>query len=214
MVPLASSRSIAACSRRIRCISIAAWIAALASLFRCPTAGRSAPDSAPNPLSCSVISPFLPSSRTRTSSSAARLVDASTSASAWLTSADRDSAAPTSLRREAGFGFFRDRCKGRHVMHRKIRKHLAVDGETRLVQAVDERAVGHAAKPGRRIDARDPQCAVLALLFAPAPVGILAGLDDRLLGRTEHFAAGIEVALRFLENFLVTPPCDDTAFNS
>src|ERR1700733_11265029 len=214
MVPLASSRCIAACSSRIRCISSAAWIAVLASLMRWPAAGRSAAESAPKPLSCSVMSPFLPSSCTRTSSSAPKSVDASIAASAWLTSAERDSAAPTSLCREAGFGFFRDRCKGRHVMHRQIRKHFAVDGKACLVETVDERAVGHAAEPRGCIDARDPQCAVLALLFAPAAIGILAGLDDRLFCRSKYFAAGVEVALRFLENFLVPPTCDDTAFHS
>src|SRR5258708_3582462 len=99
-------------------------------------------------------------------------------------------------------------------MHRQIRKHLAVDRNTCLVQTVDERAVGHAAETRRRVDARDPQCAVLALFLAPPAIGILAGLDDRLLGSSEYFAAGIEVALRFLENFLVPPTCDDTAFYS
>src|SRR5258708_6851328 len=99
-------------------------------------------------------------------------------------------------------------------MHRQIRKHLAVDRKTCLVQTVDEGAVGHAAEARRRIDARDPQCAVLALFLAPAAIGILAGLDDRLLGRAEYLAAGIEGALRFLENFLVPPTGDDTAFYS
>src|SRR5258708_31652083 len=90
-------------------------------------------------------------------------------------------------------------------MHRQIRKHLAVDRKTCLVQTVDEGAVGHAAEARRRIDARDPQCAVLALFLAPAAIGVLAGLDDRLLGRAEYFAAGLGVALRVLQNFLLPP---------
>ena len=57
---LGEFRSSAACSRRMRCISSAAWIAAFASLMRWPAAGRSAAESVPKLLSCSVSSPFLP----------------------------------------------------------------------------------------------------------------------------------------------------------
>ena len=58
----------------------------------------------------------------------------------------------------------------------------------------------------RRIDARDPQRAELALLRATVAVGVLAGLDDRLLGGAEDLAPGVVVALRLGENFLVTAP--------
>src|SRR5712672_1758480 len=183
MVPLARSFSISACSRRIRCISKAAWIDVFASLMRWPAAGRSAAESLPKPLSCSVSSPFLPRRRTRTSSNAARLADSPKSASACSTSAARESV--TALGREA-----------------------------RLVQPVDQRAVGHSAQTRRGVDAGDPQRAELTLLFAPAAIGVLTGLDDRLLGGAEDFAPGIEIALCLLENFLVPPSRDDTAFNS
>src|SRR6266853_6931813 len=212
MAPLARSFSISACSRRIRCISKAAWIDVFASLMRWPAAGRSAAESLPKPLSCSVSTPFLPRRRTRTSSSAARLADESTSASACSTSAMRESV--TALGREAGLGFLCDGRKGRHVMYRKIGEHLAVDGEARLAQSVDQRAIGHAAQTRRGVDAGDPQRAELTLLFAPAAIGVLARLDDRLLGGAEDFAPGIEIALCLLENFLVPPARDDTAFNS
>src|SRR5216683_6587724 len=212
MVPLARSFSSPACSRRIRCISKAAWIDVFASLMRWPAAGRSAAESLPKPLSCSVSSPFLPRRRTRTSSSAARLADSPKSASACSTSAARESV--TALGREAGLGFLCDGRKGRHVMYRKIGEHLAIDGEARLVQPVDQRAVGHSAQTRRGVDAGDPQRAELTLLFAPAAIGVLTGLDDRLLGGAEDFAPGIEIALCLLENFLVPPACDDTAFNS
>ncbi len=62
---------------------------AFASLIRWPAAGRSAAESVPKLLSCSVSSPFLPKKRTRTSSRAARLADVSTSASACSTSAEQ-----------------------------------------------------------------------------------------------------------------------------
>src|ERR1700730_11235151 len=212
MAPLASSFSSSACSRRIRCISKDVWIDVLASLMRWPAAGRWSADRLPKPLSCSVSSPFLPRNRTRTSSKAARLADASTSASACSTIALRGSV--TALGREAGLGFLCDGRKGRHVMDRKIREDLAIDGETRFIQTVDQRAIGHSAQTRRRVDASDPQRAELTLLFAPAAIGVLTGLDDRLLGGAEDFAPGIEIALRFLENFLVPTSRDDTAFNS
>src|ERR1700722_20172295 len=212
MAPLARSSSSAACSRRMRCISSAAWIDAFASLIRWPAAGRSAAESFPRLLSCSVSSPFLPKMRTRTSSRAARLADSPKSASACSTSAESGSA--TALGREAGLGFLYDCVKSRHVMHRKIGEYLAVDGETGLAQPVDQGAVGHPAQPRRGVDARDPQCAELTLLLATAAIGVLTGLDDRLLGGAEDLAPGIEVALRLLENFLVPPSRDDTAFNS
>src|SRR6266404_2700267 len=212
MVPLARSFSSATRSRRTRCISRAVWIDVFASLMRWPAAGRSAAESLPKPLSCSVSSPFLPSRRTRTSSKAARLADASTSASARSTSAARGSV--TASGREAGLGFLCDGRKGRHVMYRKIGEHLAIDGETRLVQSVDQRAVAHSAQTRRGVDAGDPQRAELTLLFAPAAIGVLTGLDDRLLGGAEDLAPGVEIALCLLENFLVPPSRDDTAFNS
>src|ERR1700682_2218920 len=202
MVPLARSFSSAACSRRIRCISRAAWIDVFASLIRCPAAGRSAAESRPKPLSCSVSSPFLPRIRTRTSSKAARLADASTSASACSTRAVRESA--TASGREAGLGFLCDGRKGRHVMYRKIGEHLAVDGETGLVKPVDQRAIRHTAQTRRRGDESDPQRSELTLLFAPTAIGVLTGLDDRLLGGAKDLAPGVEIALRFLQNFLVS----------
>src|SRR5882757_525837 len=212
MAPLARSFSSAACSRRIRCISKAAWIDVFASLMRWPAAGRSAAESLPRPLSCSVSSPFLPRRRTRTSSSAASVADLLESASACSTSAMRESV--TALGREASLGFLCDGRKGRHVMYREVGKHLAIDGETRFVQAVDQGAVGHSAQTRRGVDAGDPQRAELALLFAPAAISVLTGLDDRLLGGAKDFAPGIEIALCLLENFLVPPSRDDTAFNS
>src|SRR5258708_33194671 len=212
MVPLARSFSRAACSRRIRCISKPAWSDVFASLIGWPASGRSAAESFPKPLSCSVSSPFLPRRRTRTSSKPARLADSPKSASACSTSAARESV--TASGREACLGFLRDGRKGRHVMYRKIGEHLAIDGEARLIQPVDQRAVGHTAQTRRGVDAGDPQRAELTLLFAPAAIGVLTRLDDRLLGGSEDFAPGIEIALCLLENFLVPPSRDDTAFNS
>jgi hypothetical protein len=55
----------------------------------------------------------------------------------------------------------------------------------------------------RCVDTRDPQGAELPLALAPVAVLVLAGLDDRLLGGLEKFAASAVVALGFREDFLM-----------
>src|SRR6202034_3792521 len=207
----------------------------LASLIFCPAAGRSSAGSLPSAFSCSVSKPFLPSRRTRTSSRSGRVRDASTSASACSMRRPRPSAMhqpskssrstasmhaadldplPVSSGRGTGFGFFCDGGKSRHVMHGEVREYLAVDRQFRLVQAVDQRAVAHAAQTRRGVDAGDPQRAEFALFLATPAIGVLTRLDDRLLRRAEDLAPGVVVALRLLENFLVTASSDDASFNS
>ena len=89
-------------------------------------------------------------------------------------------------------------------MHGNVREHLAVDFNAGLHQAVDDAAVRQPVQACRRIDAGDPQCAELALVGAAVAEGILARLDDRLLGGAIGLAACVVVALRLLQYFLVT----------
>ena len=149
--------------------------AALASLILCPAAGRSAAGSLPKPLSCSVSKPFLPSSRTRTSPMrrdrgprdvCEGLLDERRKRfctghdDSWIraelarrsgrTSSGSRLAPSCPQAATARLGFFRDGGKCRHVMHREVGEHLAVDGQTRLVQSVDQRAVGQPAQAVRR----------------------------------------------------------------
>src|SRR5207302_5774495 len=84
------------------------------------------------------------------------------------------------------------------------REHLAVDLDSGLAQAVDDAAVGEPVQARRGVDARDPQGAELTLVLPPVAVGVLACLDDGLLGRAIDLAPGVVVALRLAENFLVT----------
>ena len=51
-----------------------------------------------------------------------------------------------------------------HVVHGEIGENLAVHIDAGQLQAVDHAAVRSAANAGARIDARDPQLAVFALL--------------------------------------------------
>ena len=52
----------------------------------------------------------------------------------------------------------------------------------------------------------DPQRAELALVLPPVAVGVLAGLDDRLLGGAIDLAPGVVIALGLAKNLLVTAP--------
>src|SRR6185436_8389189 len=104
---------------------------------------------------------------------------------------------------ERGFGLLCDGSKSGGLVHRQIREHLAIDVDTGLLQAIDETAVAQVELAGRRVDALDPQRAEVAFLEPASAVRVLAGLDDGLLRRAEYLAAGVVVALRLLENFLV-----------
>ena len=89
-------------------------------------------------------------------------------------------------------------------MHRDVGEHLAVDLEAGQLEAGDQLAVRQAVNARSRVDARDPQRAQVALLGAAVAVRVLAGLDDRLLRRANNLATGVVVALRLLQNLLVT----------
>src|ERR1700722_14757940 len=206
-LPAASLRSMAPRSSCPRRASSAACNCAFASLMRAPAAGRSAAGSAPKAFSCSVSAPFLPSQRTRTSSSAASPSHAATSASAWPVRAVRSDKTRPLCRSgdtESGLGLLGDRSKRRRVVYGDVGEHLAVDLDPGLVQAVDDATVGKSVRPCRRIDARDPQRAEFALVRPPVAVGVLARLDDGLLGRPIDLAPGVVVALGLGKNFLVT----------
>ena len=99
-------------------------------------------------------------------------------------------------------------------MHRDIRENLAVNLDLGLVQAIDQAAVGQTVQAGRRVDTRDPELPELPLALAPIAIRVLAGLDNRLLGRLVKFAARAVIALRLGEDLLVTRLCGHTAFYS
>ena len=98
------------------------------------------------------------------------------------------------VRRRSGgqgvLGLFGHGGEGDAVVVGDIRQHLAVDLDPGLLQPIDQPAVGQAVLAGGRVDTGDPQGAELALLLAAVAVGILAGLDDRLLGDTKDLDCG------------------------
>ena len=54
----------------------------------------------------------------------------------------------------------------------------------------------------------------VALVGLAIAIRVLAGLDDGLLRRAENLATGVVVALRLLENLLVTGASDDASLNA
>src|SRR5262245_15885488 len=99
-------------------------------------------------------------------------------------------------------GLLRDRGECRRLAHSKVREDLAVDLDTGLVQAVDEAAVRRAVEPGRRVDARNPQLAEVALALAPVPVGIVEREQHGLVRPPEHTMPLALVARRHRDDLL------------
>src|SRR6185369_12101583 len=163
----------------------AASIAPRTSFATAPTLGRSSGGSAPIPRSTSVSRPFRP----RTSSSIASSVATSPAAAIEARASSRSpsrsrvrsvsSTRPSSwesetpdhclwprVRSVAWSGALHgldDLRKRRGVADGDVGERLAVELDLGLLQAGDERAVGHAVLAGRRVDPDDPQLAHLAL---------------------------------------------------
>jgi hypothetical protein len=84
--------------------------------------------------------------------------------------------------RERSLGLGGDHAECRGVVDREVREELAVDLDAREAEPGDQAAVGQLVRARRGVDAGDPQRPEIALLGAPVTIGVLAGLDDRLLG--------------------------------
>src|SRR5882672_7518933 len=105
---------------------------------------------------------------------------------------------------ECGLCLLRDARKRIRLIYGEVGKHLAIDFDLGLLEAVDDLAVAQSEFTRGGVDAGDPERAEIALLGAAIPIRVLAGLDDGLLRSAEYLAAGVVVALRLAQNFLVT----------
>src|SRR4029079_1206145 len=76
------------------------------------------------------------------------------------------------------------------------------------------RAVGQPVQPSRRVDARDPQPAEVALAQAPVLVGELTRALQRLQGGLEQLAAAAVIALRGGEHPAPAGACGDDGFGA
>ncbi len=105
---------------------------------------------------------------------------------------------------EGGLCLHRDGAESGGIVNGQIREHLAIDLELCFQQPVDQTAVGQAVQACGCVDTRNPQRAELALFLAAVAIGVLARLDDCLLGGPIDLAAGVVIALRPCQE----PSCD------
>src|SRR5580658_6428431 len=82
------------------------------------------------------------------------------------------------------------------------REDLAIDLDPRLVEPIDEAAVRHAELAGERVDARDPQRAIIALVLLAIAIGVgqafLKCVTGLLVKSTPADEAGGEFELSFM----------------
>src|SRR6476620_6383182 len=72
--------------------------------------------------------------------------------------------------------------EGLGIAHGDVGQDLAVELDAGQLQAVHELAVAEAVLAGRRVDARDPEAAEVALAVAPIAVRVGVRLHQRFLG--------------------------------
>lgn len=91
--------------------------------------------------------------------------------------------------RASGLGdFFHQGLKLRGFVDREIGQNLAVQLDVRLLEPVHELAVVHIERAAGRIDAHDPETAVLLLLLLAALVRVNARLVDRIVNGADVLA--------------------------
>jgi len=87
--------------------------------------------------------------------------------------------------RQGGFGALSDRSECCRIAHGEICQVLAVDGDARNIQPVDETAVSGAVLASSSIDALDPQAPELTLAGPAIAERVLPAVHDLLVGGPE-----------------------------
>ena len=72
--------------------------------------------------------------------------------------------------------------ESRHIVNGQLGQHLPVDGDAGFLQAVHQKAVGHALGPGSGVDAGDPQPPEISLLSLSVGIGPGKGMKIGLSG--------------------------------
>src|SRR5262249_40624844 len=90
------------------------------------------------------------------------------------------------------------------LVHGGVGHHLAVKLDAGLGEPGDEARIGQGMQTHRRIDALDPERAIIALLLLAPDIGELPGALDCGIRRAERVLATAVIALRLLQDFLVT----------
>src|SRR5690606_19369798 len=105
---------------------------------------------------------------------------------------------------ERPLGLSHHRLERRRLAHGEIGKHLAVELDAGLPQAVHELRIGQAVLARAGVDALDPQRPETALPVAAVAIGILQVLLDALDGDPAGVLHAAARALRGLADLLVT----------
>src|SRR5439155_1631401 len=92
-----------------------------------------------------------------------------------------------------------ERVEALRIVDRDLAELLAVEHDLRLLQAVDELRVAHAAHASRRVDAHDPQAPVHALLRVAVALREGPGSKERLAHRAPQGRASAAKTLSLLE---------------
>jgi len=94
--------------------------------------------------------------------------------------------------------------EGIGVPYRHVGEHLAVDLDPRLLQAIDESAIGEPLLSGGGIDAYNPQSPEIALSLAAVTIGVAKGLHHRLVGNAIVGVSHPALSLGQLQHLLMS----------
>src|SRR5262249_41031644 len=106
-------------------------------------------------------------------------------------------------RRKVGLGQAGQLAERPRVVERQGGEDLAVHRDTRGLQAGDEAAVGQAVLARRRVDARDPQAAEVALALPAFAIGVVEAALDGFASLAVGLPAAADVPLGGLHRLLV-----------
>src|SRR5260370_19676290 len=115
-------------------------------------------------------------------------------------------------RRSGSFGFGHELGEAGGVLHRDVRKDLAVQRDACSFEAVNQLSVRQAVVAGGGADALHPQAAVLALLDAAVALGVTVGAIGGFLRGLVELALGEEKTFCPLEVLLAPCPALGAAF--
>src|SRR3954447_25313429 len=102
--------------------------------------------------------------------------------SGWRGALERLGGVQVWLGRRGLAGALDESAEGLGVAHGDVGQDLPVQLDARQLQAMDERAVGHALGARGRVDARDPETAEVTLAVATVAVRVRVRLEHRFLG--------------------------------
>ena len=115
-------------------------------------------------------------------------------------------------RRSGGFGLFGELRESGRILHRDVCQNLAVDGNARGFQPVNQLAVSDAVQASGGAHALDPQAAILPLLHAAVALRVTIRAIGRFLSRLVQLALCEEKAFCPLEILLTPSPAFCAAF--